>query len=151
MRKQWERICAFCIETLLAVTGTNHFPGLAAGTLIYIVMFEVLQRERCRDVSGLLQLAAILAGFLVLVIIEVFGGCQTFMIIVMTLTMMMQVAMITPIMTITVNMTIMMTMMIMTNTDEHSDRFRRPGNRTSSMARLVWQRQTKAGNQECYK
>ena len=50
-----------------------HLTGLAAGTILYIVMFEVLQRERGRDVSGLLQLVAILAGFSVMLLIEVFG------------------------------------------------------------------------------
>ncbi|XP_058798153.1 protein zntC isoform X2 [Phymastichus coffea] len=37
--------------------------GMAAGTLLYVVFFEVLARERANDKSGLLQLAAILVGF----------------------------------------------------------------------------------------
>ncbi|XP_015524647.2 protein zntD isoform X1 [Neodiprion lecontei] len=38
--------------------------GFAAGTLLYIVFFEVLARERANEKSGLLQLAAILVGFM---------------------------------------------------------------------------------------
>jgi len=48
--------------------------GIAAGTIIYIVMFEVLQREKSRNISGLLQLFAIMAGFSVMIIIQIFAG-----------------------------------------------------------------------------
>ncbi|XP_015115713.1 uncharacterized protein LOC107040239 isoform X1 [Diachasma alloeum] len=37
--------------------------GMAAGTLLYVVFFEVLARERANDKSGLLQLVAIIVGF----------------------------------------------------------------------------------------
>merc|ERR1719369_2091454 len=37
--------------------------GLAGGTLLYVVMFEVLQREKEKDVSGILQLFGLLVGF----------------------------------------------------------------------------------------
>ena len=37
---------------------TAPCPGLSAGTIIYVVMFEVLQREKSRDVPGLLQVGA---------------------------------------------------------------------------------------------
>lgn len=37
--------------------------GMAAGTLLYVVFFEVLQRERSNHQSGILQLIAIMAGF----------------------------------------------------------------------------------------
>merc|ERR1719318_32610 len=37
--------------------------GLAGGTILYIVMFEVLQREKEKEVSGICQLFGILAGF----------------------------------------------------------------------------------------
>ena len=40
--------------------------GMAAGTLLYVVFFEVLARERANDKSGLLQLAAILVGFMLM-------------------------------------------------------------------------------------
>lgn len=40
--------------------------GMAAGTLLYVVFFEVLARERANDKSGLLQLAAIMLGFLLM-------------------------------------------------------------------------------------
>ncbi|KYN27265.1 PREDICTED: protein zntB-like isoform X1 [Trachymyrmex cornetzi] len=37
--------------------------GMAAGTLLYVVFFEVLARERANEKSGLLQLVAIIVGF----------------------------------------------------------------------------------------
>ena len=37
-------------------------------------MFEVLNRERMKEVSGLLQLVAVLLGFGVMLIIEIFGN-----------------------------------------------------------------------------
>jgi zinc transporter 1/2/3 len=37
--------------------------GIAIGTLLYVVFFEVLQRERNNNESGLLRLLAILVGF----------------------------------------------------------------------------------------
>lgn len=40
--------------------------GMAAGTLLYVVFFEVLARERANEKSGLLQLAAILVGFMLM-------------------------------------------------------------------------------------
>ena len=49
------------------------FAGIAAGTLLYVVMFEVLNRERMKEVSGLLQLVGVLLGFGVMLLIEIFG------------------------------------------------------------------------------
>ncbi|KAJ1522844.1 hypothetical protein ONE63_001993 [Megalurothrips usitatus] len=37
--------------------------GMAAGTLLYVVFFEILQRERTNNQSGVCQLLAIMAGF----------------------------------------------------------------------------------------
>lgn len=48
--------------------------GLAAGTLLYVTFFEVLQRERTKCHAGLLQFAAVLTGFVVMVITEAIGG-----------------------------------------------------------------------------
>ena len=48
--------------------------GIAGGTIIYVVMFEILSRERAKDVPGLLQFAAIIIGFLIMMIIQIFGG-----------------------------------------------------------------------------
>ena len=42
--------------------------------MLYVVMFEVLNRERMKEVSGLLQLVAVLLGFGVMLIIEIFGN-----------------------------------------------------------------------------
>lgn len=45
--------------------------GMAAGTLLYVVFFEVLSRERDNRHSGIWQLLAILAGFLVMFALQV--------------------------------------------------------------------------------
>ncbi|XP_014210977.1 protein zntC isoform X1 [Copidosoma floridanum] len=51
-------------ETLGPVS--TILQGMAAGTLLYVVFFEVLARERANDKSGLLQLAAIFVGFMLM-------------------------------------------------------------------------------------
>jgi len=46
--------------------------GLSAGTILYVVIFEVLQREKTkRKVPGLVQLVLIVVGFIIMVCIEV--------------------------------------------------------------------------------
>merc|ERR1712038_722975 len=46
--------------------------ALAGGTILYVVVFEVLQRERSKEkVPGLLQLAFVTIGFLVMTLVEV--------------------------------------------------------------------------------
>ena len=50
----------------------NTLQGLAAGTLLYVVMFEVLNRERQKHLPGLLQLTAVLLGFIIMLIIQIF-------------------------------------------------------------------------------
>ena len=47
--------------------------ALAGGTLIYVVVFEVLQREKSKGVSGMAQLAFVILGFASLLCIEVFS------------------------------------------------------------------------------
>jgi len=58
--------------TTAASETTAVLQGLAAGTLVYVVMFEVLQREREKEVGGLLQLAATLFGFIVMLIVQLY-------------------------------------------------------------------------------
>ena len=49
------------------------FAALAGGTLLYVVMFEVLQREKEKDVSGALQLVGILLGFSFMTMLQTLG------------------------------------------------------------------------------
>ncbi|XP_049841014.1 uncharacterized protein LOC126291516 [Schistocerca gregaria] len=44
--------------------------AMAGGTLLYVVFFEVLQRERSSDNAGILQLAAIAFGFALMLLIQ---------------------------------------------------------------------------------
>ncbi len=51
--------------------------ALAGGTLIYVVVFEVLQREKSKSVSGMAQLTFVILGFSVLMCIEIFGKTKS--------------------------------------------------------------------------
>jgi len=48
--------------------------ALAGGTIIYVVVFEVLERERSKNVSGLAQLFFVILGFCVLMAVEILAG-----------------------------------------------------------------------------
>ena len=48
--------------------------GLAAGTLLYVAMFEILSRERANNVSGLVQLLGICSGFAFMILVETFAA-----------------------------------------------------------------------------
>ena len=47
--------------------------ALAGGTLLYVVAFEVLERERSKSVSGLVQLFFVILGFSVMTTVELLG------------------------------------------------------------------------------
>ena len=47
--------------------------ALAGGTIIYVVVFEILERERSKNISGLLQLIFVVIGFCCLLMVEIFG------------------------------------------------------------------------------
>ena len=49
--------------------------GMAAGTLLYVVFFEVLARERANEKSGLLQLTAIIVGFMLMLGLQIASEC----------------------------------------------------------------------------
>jgi solute carrier family 39 (zinc transporter), member 1/2/3 len=47
--------------------------GLACGTLIYVAFFEILERERSKSTSGLLQWTLLLLGFLCILGLQSIG------------------------------------------------------------------------------
>ena len=48
--------------------------ALAGGTILYVVVFEVLQREKCKEkVPGMAQLTCVILGFSVLMLVEILG------------------------------------------------------------------------------
>jgi hypothetical protein len=47
--------------------------ALAGGTLIYVAVFEVLERERSKNITGLVQVAFVILGFCVMMLVEFFG------------------------------------------------------------------------------
>merc|ERR1711997_1121824 len=50
------------------------FQGLAAGTLLYVVFFEVLEKERLKKSYGLTQVTFIVLGFVVMILVELIEG-----------------------------------------------------------------------------
>ena len=62
-----------------AGTGSTYYmvvavlQAMAGGTIIYVVAFEILERERSKNVSGLAQLCFVLLGFGVLLSVELLG------------------------------------------------------------------------------
>jgi zinc transporter 1/2/3 len=66
---------------ILSEAGDSHeditslvLQGMAAGTLLYVVFFEVLARERGNHHSGVWQLFAILLGFAVMFCLQILTG-----------------------------------------------------------------------------
>ncbi|KAL1139501.1 hypothetical protein AAG570_006484 [Ranatra chinensis] len=53
--------------------------GMAAGTLLYVVFFEVLQREKGGHRHGIARLVAIIVGFLVMLALQIL--CEFFLLI----------------------------------------------------------------------
>jgi len=45
------------------------FQGLATGSLLYVVFFEILEKERSKDVLGILQASSLALGFIFMVIL----------------------------------------------------------------------------------
>jgi len=48
--------------------------GLAAGTLVYVVFFEILEKERSKKSNGLLQVSFISLGFVVMILVSLLEG-----------------------------------------------------------------------------
>lgn len=48
--------------------------GLAAGTLVYVVFFEILEKERSKKTNGLLQVSFITFGFVVMILVSLLEG-----------------------------------------------------------------------------
>ena len=53
--------------------------GLAAGTILYIVVFEVLLREKSKRVPGLLQFLFIVLGFTAMLLVNIYGKYEYFL------------------------------------------------------------------------
>jgi zinc transporter 1/2/3 len=53
---------------------TTILSGIAAGTLLYVTFFEVLQREREKEGNGILRLLCICAGYCAMVVMELANG-----------------------------------------------------------------------------
>ena len=69
------------VSELSKVNGQDHYftisvlQGLSAGTILYVVVFEVLQREKTRKkIPGLVQLLFVILGFAAMLSIEVIGN-----------------------------------------------------------------------------
>ena len=49
------------------------YEGLARGTILYVVMFEVLQREQEKEVTGIFHIIGIILGFSAMLVVELIG------------------------------------------------------------------------------
>ena len=58
------------VEDVGYVIATGILQALSAGTLMYVAISEVLERERLKKVSGLLQLGACVFGFAVMTTVD---------------------------------------------------------------------------------
>ena len=66
------------IENITHETSCYYFSvavlqALASGTILYVVVFEILERERSKSISGLVQLCFVIMGFGVLMTVELLG------------------------------------------------------------------------------
>ena len=48
--------------------------ALAGGTILYVVAFEILERERSKSISGLVQLCFVIVGFAAMMTVEILGN-----------------------------------------------------------------------------
>ena len=53
--------------------------ALAAGTILYVVAFEILERERSKSISGLVQLCFVIVGFSAMMTVELLGTIYYFL------------------------------------------------------------------------
>ena len=47
--------------------------GLSSGTLLYVIFFEILERQRACGSRGLQQLASVFVGFLIMLALAFYG------------------------------------------------------------------------------
>ena len=48
----------------------GFLQALAGGTILYVVVFEILERERSKNISGLAQLLFVILGFCAMLTVE---------------------------------------------------------------------------------
>ena len=81
----WSIMSPVGIGIGLAVLGNIDHPinyymsiailqALAAGTILYVVAFEILERERSKSISGLVQLCFVIVGFAAMMTVEILGN-----------------------------------------------------------------------------
>lgn len=64
-------------EGVAAGVTATLMQGVAAGTLLYVVFFEVLEPQRASRHAGIRQLVAVAAGFGAMFAIQLAGPCHT--------------------------------------------------------------------------
>jgi len=53
----------------MATNALIVLQGLATGSLLYVVFFEILEKERQKPVSGVIQVMAMALGFIFMVLL----------------------------------------------------------------------------------
>merc|ERR1711953_406608 len=60
-------------EASLQTVAVTVLQGLATGTLLYVVFFEVIEKERLKGTTGMVQVTFVLLGFLCMLGMEAVG------------------------------------------------------------------------------
>ena len=47
------------------------FQGLATGSLLYVVFFEILEKERSKDVNGFAQAISMTSGYIFMILLAI--------------------------------------------------------------------------------
>ena len=56
------------------IISSDFFQAFAGGTILYVCVFEILEREKTKEkVPGLVQLLFVIIGFSTLMMVEILG------------------------------------------------------------------------------
>ena len=53
------------------------FQGLATGSLLYVVFFEILEKERVKDVNGFAQAMSMTFGYVFMILLSILEDAKT--------------------------------------------------------------------------
>lgn len=53
------------------------FEGLATGSLLYVVFFEILEKERVKDVNGFAQAMSMTFGYVFMILLSVLEASKS--------------------------------------------------------------------------
>ena len=73
--------------TLVHIVLSSHFTALAAGCIIYVVVFEILQRERAKVMKPkIVQFIALVAGFATMMTVDLLSKLKICNLVILVIT-----------------------------------------------------------------